>query len=148
MMKISLAEPADIPELCGLLSILFTQEAEFKPDFRKQADGLQKIIDNPQTGCIVKAEENGRIAGMVNILFTISTFTGGIVAVLEDMVVLPEHRGSGLGAEILKTAKNIAFDKGCSRITLLTDGTNTGAQRFYLKHGFSRSDMVVMRLNK
>lgn len=146
-MEITNADFDDIPELCGLLSILFTQEAEFLPDFEKQAAGLKKIIQTPETGCILKAVSNGRIAGMVNLLFTISTFTGGRVAILEDMVVIPECRGSGLGAKILDAAKQKAFDHGCTRITLLTDGSNTRAQKFYLKHGFERSDMVAMRFS-
>jgi len=137
----------DVPELCGLLTILFTQEEEFKPDFEKQAAGLQKIIENPSAGCIIKAVKNGRIIGMVNLLFTISTFTGGRVAILEDMVVLPDQRGSGTGAKILQAAKEKVKEEGCTRITLLTDGSNTGAQKFYKKHGFEQSDMVAMRLS-
>ncbi|ADD69270.1 GCN5-related N-acetyltransferase [Denitrovibrio acetiphilus DSM 12809] len=144
-MKISKATTNDIPELCGLLTILFTQEEEFKPDFKKQAEGLRNIIENPSAGCILKAEADGRIIGMVNLLFTISTFTGGKVAVLEDMVVLPEQRGTGTGAKILEAAKNTAKEEGCRRITLLTDGNNLLAQKFYKKHGFERSDMVAMR---
>lgn len=144
-MKIENALIEDVPELCGLLSILFTQEAEFRPDFKKQAAGLRHIIENPQAGCILKAVKNGRIIGMVNLLFTISTFTGGRVAVLEDMVVLPEMRGTGTGAKILQAAKDKAQEERCSRISLLTDGSNTRAQKFYNQHGFAKSDMVVMR---
>jgi GNAT superfamily N-acetyltransferase len=144
-LKISTATLSDVPELCGLLSILFTQEEEFKPDFQKQAEGLNKIIENPETGCILKAEADGRIIGMVNLLFTISTFTGGRVCILEDMVVLPEQRGTGTGAKILEAAKDKVKEMGCSRITLLTDGSNVRAQKFYKQHEFERSDMVAMR---
>ncbi|MFA7351482.1 MAG: GNAT family N-acetyltransferase [Methylotenera sp.] len=35
---------------------------------------------------------------------------------------------------------------GCKRITLLTDGGNEFAQRFYQKHGFTGSVMVPFRL--
>ncbi|MBC8019501.1 MAG: GNAT family N-acetyltransferase, partial [Verrucomicrobia bacterium] len=31
-MRITVAQQADIPELCRLLTILFSQEADFKPD--------------------------------------------------------------------------------------------------------------------
>lgn len=147
-MKIESATISDIPELCGLLSILFTQEEEFIPNLEKQAAGLSEIISDPHKGCILKAVENGRIAGMVNLLFTVSTFTGGRVAILEDMVVLPELRGSGMGANILRAAKEKAFAEGCTRLTLLTDGVNTRAQKFYRQHGFELSDMVVMRYSE
>lgn len=145
-MKIENAVIEDVPELCGLLSILFMVETEFRPDFQRQAAGLRQIIENPQTGCILKAVENGRIIGMVNLLFTVSTFTGGRVAILEDMVVLPDCRGTGAGASILQAAIAKVKAEGCNRITLLTDGSNTGAQKFYIRHGFQTSDMVAMRL--
>jgi len=144
-LKITTATISDVPELCGLLSILFTQEEEFKPDFQKQAEGLNKIIENPEAGCILKAEKDGRIIGMVNLLFTISTFTGGRVCILEDMVVLPDQRGTGTGAKILEAAKEKVKEMGCSRITLLTDGSNVRAQKFYKLNGFEQSDMVAMR---
>ncbi|PLX67455.1 MAG: GNAT family N-acetyltransferase [Denitrovibrio sp.] len=144
-MKIENAVLNDVPELCGLLTILFTQEEEFRPDFQKQAAGLNKIILTPEAGCILKASADGKIIGMVNLLFTISTYTGGRVAILEDMVVLPEYRGGGTGAKMLQAAKDKAAQEGCTRITLLTDGSNTGAQKFYKKHSFEKSDMVAMR---
>jgi GNAT superfamily N-acetyltransferase len=144
-LEITTATTEDIPELCGLLTILFTQEEEFKPDFEKQAKGLEKIIANPDAGCILKAVADGRVIGMVNLLFTISTFTGGRVCILEDMVVTPEYRGTGTGAKILEAAKDKVTEMGCSRITLLTDGSNVRAQKFYKQHGFSQSDMVAMR---
>jgi len=38
-----------------------------------------------------------------------------------------------------------AQEKGCKRMTLLTDHNNEGAHRFYKKHGFDTSTMVVFR---
>ncbi|MGQ0672875.1 MAG: GNAT family N-acetyltransferase, partial [Hyphomicrobium sp.] len=35
---------------------------------------------------------------------------------------------------------------GCRRITLLTDGDNAAAHRFYERAGFTRSAMVPYRL--
>ncbi len=94
---------------------------------------MNKIISNPDAGCIIKATADGKIIGMVNLLFTISTYTGGRVAILEDMVVLPEYRGSGTGAMLLQATKERVKLEDCTRITLLTDGSNTGAQKFYKK---------------
>jgi GNAT superfamily N-acetyltransferase len=144
-MEIKKAELKDIPELCGLLDVLFSQEVEFAPDEERQTAGLEKIISDPTTGFIVKATSNGRIVGMVNILFTISTFLGGRVAILEDMVVLPEMRGQDVGSRIISAAEIFAKEAGCERITLMTDNENTGGQRFYKRHGFTSSPMIPMR---
>jgi GNAT superfamily N-acetyltransferase len=146
MPTITQATAADIPALCELLTILFSQEAEFTPDLQAQARGLERIINNSEVGIVFVCKEEGRAVGMVNLLFTVSTALGETVALLEDMVVAPSHRGSGAGSQLLSHAIAVAKQQGCKRITLLTDADNADAQRFYARHGFARSDMIPLRL--
>ena len=143
-------EPATAPDilaLSALLAVLFTQEAEFTPNPRAHINGLARIIKHPELGSILVIREGDAILGMVNLLFTISTALGERVALLEDMVVSPPYRGVGMGSELLAYAISFARSQGCKRITLLTDGANEAAQRFYAKNGFSQSTMVPMRLS-
>ncbi len=144
-MEITPANESDIPDLCKLLNILFTQEIDFQPDMEAQSRGLARIIGNPETGLILVAREDSQALGMVNLLWTVSTALGERVALLEDMVVAPEARGTGVGSQILQQAIQYAKDHGCKRITLLTDRANTEAQRFYQKHGFDFSAMIPLR---
>lgn len=146
-MQITPANTSDIPALCDLLGILFSQEADFKPNHEAQSRGLARIISSPETGLIVVARQDNQIIGMVNLLFTISTALGDRVALLEDMVVSPNARGSGVGSHLLEQAIQFARLNGCKRITLLTDSTNESAQRFYQKHGFDFSAMIPLRLS-
>ena len=146
-MKIDQANLTDIPQLCILLDELFSQEAEFTPDHELQGRGLSKILSNEDIGVILVVRESDKVIGMVNILYTISTALGGRVGDLEDFVVLPEYRNSGIGSKLLSYALNFAKKRGCQRITLLTDDDNQDAHRFYLKNGFSRSSMVPFRRN-
>jgi len=146
-MQISIAKESDIPELCELLNILFSQEAEFSPDYTAQARGLSLIIRNPQVGQIFIARMNSQTMGMVSLLYTVSTALGERVCLLEDMVVLPDGRGTGIGSRLVDTAIKFARDAGCKRITLLTDRSNVNAQRFYKNHGFKSSDMLPFRLS-
>lgn len=140
------ASETDIPALSELLSVLFTQEVEFKPNDTAQRKGLSEIISNPHLGTILVARDGSNILAMVNLLFTVSTVIGERVAILEDMVVAPTARGTGIGSALLSYA--IEFAKSCSikRITLLTDRENQAAQRFYSRHGFTESTMVPLRL--
>jgi GNAT superfamily N-acetyltransferase len=147
MNPIQLAAPDDIPQLCSLLAILFTQEADFQPDEEKQSAALRKIIDNPGTGRILVLREGDSLIGMVNLLFTVSTACGGKVAILEDMIVHPSRHGIGLGSSLLQAAIALARDEGCQRITLLTDRANDSAIRFYQRQGFGMSEMIPLRLS-
>jgi GNAT superfamily N-acetyltransferase len=145
-MHIEQANPADIPALCELLSVLFAQEAEFSPDPVAQAKGLARIINNAEVGSVLVARQGGAVVGMVTLLFTVSTALGERVALLEDMVVSSQARGVGVGSKLLSQAIAFAKAEGCKRVTLLTDRSNESAQRFYGKQGFVLSGMVPMRL--
>jgi len=145
-MIITVATLHDIPMLCELLAILFSQEDEFSPDQEAQRRGLDQIVRHPEIGHILVARENGQVLAMATLLYTISTALGARVALLEDMIVLPEARGSGVGSQLLENAIRFARMHGCERITLLTDRDNESAKLFYQRHGFSISPMIPLRL--
>ena len=145
-MKLTKAIHSDIPELVELLKALFDQEAEFKPNSETQKKALRKIILDLNIGIILVARDDEKILGMINLLFTESTALGAKVAILEDMVVLANYRGEGIGSKLIDFAISEAKKEGCKRITLLTDIENTKAQSFYQKKGFVKSKMTPYRL--
>ena len=148
MAKIDFATLEDVPELVELLRILFKQEHDFVVDKARQEGGLFQIINSPQTGIVFVARSDDReVVGMVLLLYTISTVEGGPVGLLEDMMVRPDVRDAEIGKELLHAAAiDHARARGLLRLTLLTDSDNAGAQRFYARHGFTKSEMTVMRL--
>ncbi|HEX5150684.1 MAG TPA: GNAT family N-acetyltransferase [Parafilimonas sp.] len=147
--KIRIAQKMDIPQLVSLLEILFTQEADFKPDNDKQQKGLEMIIDNPdygKNGHILVAIMGGKIVGTVNLIYTSSTVEGAQVVTLEDMIINPGYRSFGIGTALLKHAIEFCKSQGHKRITLLTDHDNERAIHIYTKLGFTKSNMIPLRL--
>jgi GNAT superfamily N-acetyltransferase len=146
MNEITLAQSADIPEMVQLLDELFSQDIEFVPNHVNQQRGLEMIVNNPEAGEILVLKSGGSVIGMVSLLYSISTALGGKVAILEDMIITKNFQSKGLGSKLLDAAIDFAHDRGCMRITLLTDFDNETAQAFYRKFGFSKSAMIPMRL--
>lgn len=146
MQTIELARLSDLPQLAELLDLLFTQEADFQPDREKQLRGLRLILESPQAGVLFAARDGDEVIGMVSLLFTISTVEGGPACWLEDLIVRPDRRGSGLGSRLLRHLIDYARAHGFTRVALLTDKLNTGGIRFYRRHGFVPSEMTPMRL--
>ncbi len=144
--EFGLATKADIPQLVDLLGTLFSIEADFVPNADKQRRAVEMILGDPRTGVIYVAREGGRVVGMVSTLYTVSTAEGGKSAWLEDMVVLPECRGRGVGAQLLQYAVVGAREAGVRRITLLSDEDNALAHAVYAAEGFQFSGMRPMRL--
>ncbi len=145
MVAVRTAVKGDVSGCAELLGILFSQEHEFTADVEVQYRALSMIVSNPELGRIFVGEIDGVIQGMVMLLFTVSTFLGRKVALLEDMVVSPAWRGKGLGTLLIEHATDFARKEGFGRITLLTDCDNGAAQHFYQTQGFSKSEMVVFR---
>lgn len=144
-MKVERANIEDIPQLCELLKALFTQESDFEPDMERQITGLTEIISNPETGTIFVVRDSREIIGMVTLLFTISTALGGKVAILEDMIVSPNARGSGVGSHLLEYVESYSRNNNINRITLLTDHDNQISHNFYKNFNYEKSRMVVFR---
>lgn len=145
-LELGTATKKDLAQLVELLGMLFVQEADFVPDAAKQKRALEQILGDPRIGRIYVAREGGSVVGMVSTLYTVSTAEGGKAAWLEDMVVLPERRGRGVGAALLAHAVVGAREEGCLRLTLLSDEDNAQAHAVYASEGFQFSGMRPMRL--
>ena len=142
-------EPAtidDLPALTELVMELMEEEADFEPDRRKQEHGLRLILEQPNRGRIFVLRNDHQIIGMVNVLFTLSTAEGGMVILLEDLIIRPEHRACGYGGQLMDYVIEFAREKDFKRITLLTDRVSQPSQRFFEHHGFVYSEMIPMRL--
>lgn len=146
MLVVEEAKSSDIEPLIDLLTLLFSQEAEFTPHPELQRSGLRMILEDATIGIIFVLKEDGMIIGMVSLLWTISTALGGKVAFLEDMIIAPKYRGKGYGTLLVEATIEHAKKLTCKRITLLTDTHNHGAQRFYKRLDFDDSRMQPMRL--
>jgi GNAT superfamily N-acetyltransferase len=138
----------DLDALVALLGILFAQERELHPDPVRQRTGLSRILADPARGRIFVAEETatGTVVATCALLASESTFLGGPVAWLEDVCVLPDRRGHGIGRALLEHALAWARASGLARVTLLTDHDNVTAQALYASLGFTRSSMTAMRV--
>jgi len=81
----------------------------------------------------VVAEVDGRPVGFALFYPTYSTVLGRRGIHLEDLYVVEEHRGGGLGREILAHLAHLAVMRGCARLEWWVLRTNVAALRFYAR---------------
>jgi GNAT superfamily N-acetyltransferase len=136
----------DLDTLTALLKQLFSIEADFAVDVRRQRRGLALMLDGCQKHrCIKVAEADGEVAGMVAAQLLISTAEGGMAALIEDMVVDGRHRGRGIGRRLMAAIEAWARDHGAGRLQLLADRTNFSALDFYDKMGWRPTRLICLR---
>lgn len=63
----------------------------------------------------------------------------GPAGVLYDLLVAPEHRGSGAGSQLLQATLAALTRLGAPRVVLSTAERNGGAQQFFTRFGFRRT---------
>lgn len=146
---ISRGKAEDIPALVSLLKQLFAIEADFTFDCKKHETGLKLMMD----GCgkhrtvrvaQIKNAEGNKIVGMCTAQTRISTASGKITAVLEDLIVDEGHRNMGIGTALLKAMECWSKKIGIEQLSLLADKSNRPALSFYSTHNWKQTRMICL----
>jgi len=138
------AQDNDLNNLVRLLQILFSLETDFTVDEAKQRSGLEMMLDEHNSRCVMVAELDQKIIGMCTAQILVSTSEGGIAALIEDVVVDPDYRGQSIGRELLLSIENWALRRGAKRLQLLADQHNIPALAFYKSMNWKRTQLVCL----
>ncbi len=95
----------------------------------------------------VAVADDGVVVGMALWFLNFSTWRGTHGIHLEDLYVQPQHRGSGLGRELLRTLADLCVQRGYSRLEWSVLDWNTPSIEFYEAAGAVPMDgWTVFRL--
>ena len=81
----------------------FALMKQFRADEALLAEALALFVDRPDYGFIWLAYDDGIPAACVSAAYAIATETGGLVAALRDLWVVPDRRRRGIGSALLAT---------------------------------------------
>jgi GNAT superfamily N-acetyltransferase len=96
---------------------------------------------------VLLAEDDGHAVGFALFFHNFSTFLGRPGIYLEDLFVLPEQRGLGVGRMLLVRLARLAVERGCGRLEWAVLDWNRDAIGFYERLGARpNSDWTVYRL--
>ncbi len=129
------ATRADVPQILDFIRGLALYEREPDAVTATEAD-LERdgFGPNPFYFCLI-AEYEGVPAGFAFYFFNYSTWLGRPGLYLEDLFVLPEFRGLGIGKALLQRVAAIAVEKRCPRLQWEVLDWNTPAIEFYKAMG-------------
>jgi GNAT superfamily N-acetyltransferase len=93
------------------------------------------------------AEDDRQPVGFALFFHNFSTFLARPGIYLEDLFVIPEQRGRGVGRALLERLAQVAVDRGCGRLEWAVLNWNQDAIRFYERLGAKpNSEWTVYRL--
>ena len=128
-----LAQPGDEAEVAALIAAFRDSFDEREPPDEEIDRVVAELIGDQQTEFLLA----GRPAvGMAQLRFRLSVWTGREDAWLEDVFVVPQARGRGIGRALLEASVERARRRGCARIQLDTNEDNSVALALYASVGF------------
>ena len=108
---------------------------------------LKEWIFEKKKAEVIFAVENGKEVGFALFFHNFSTFLGRAGIYLEDLFVLPEHRGKGYGKALLKFLAKTTVERGCGRLEWCCLDWNKPSIDFYLSVGAkSLDDWTIYRM--
>lgn len=137
------AEEQDVPAIVRLTKEL--AEYEKLSEFCTiTVEMFSRLIFEEHSLSVLVAEQDGMTVGIASYYFyKISTFSGKKVLYLEDLYILPEFRGNGIGRRFIDELKKIAKEKNCGKIEWKCLQWNEPSLAFYDRIGASRDNEWV-----
>ncbi len=126
-------------------------------DFQGQRDAvktknedLRRYLssDRPPFECVL-AESHGNVVGFALFFTTFSTWSGHPGIYLEDLYVIPEKRGTGIGKQLVAELARIALERGYKRLEFISLMSNRSSYNFNQSLGAkTQSEWLRWRLTE
>jgi GNAT superfamily N-acetyltransferase len=141
------AEPKDVPVMAELIRQLARFE-KLEHEVVLTEDLVMEGLFGARPYAEARiAEEDGQPIGFALFFHTFSTFLARPGLYLEDLFVLPQHRGRGVGRALLAHLARVAAERGCGRLEWAVLNWNSEAIRLYERLGaHPNSEWTVYRL--
>jgi ribosomal protein S18 acetylase RimI-like enzyme len=130
---VRLATEKDAAEVARLMIGFRDWQGRASPDDASIRASVTRLLADPNTEYLLGGEPP---AGVLQLRFRHSVWTGTDDAHLEDLFVDAKARGSGLGRALVDAALERARDRGCARIELDANEANEPALELYRSVGF------------
>lgn len=113
-----------------IIDLAIYEKAEHEVLATEQTIKDSIFADNTHVYALI-CELDGQPIGSAIYFFNYSTWLAKSGIYLEDLYVMPEHRGKGAGVKLLKAMAAIAVEKDCARFEWSCLDWNTPSREFY-----------------
>lgn len=145
-LNIRFAQEADVQTILSFIHTL-AQYENLDHEVVATTEILHEWIFEKKKAEVLIAELDEKPVGFALFFHNFSTFLGRAGIYLEDLCVLPEYRGQGIGKAMLRRLAQITIERGCGRLEWACLDWNRPSIDFYLSRGARPMDeWTVYRL--
>jgi len=113
-------------------------------DEQGRRSSYSRFLDEPANGRIWLFEADQKFVGYMVLAFVFSFEYGGRNAFIDEIYVVPEYRGRGIGSRALQFAETTARAGGIVALHLEVSRNNSSAHKLYRRAGFSDHDRYLL----
>jgi len=132
-MHIRKATIEDEGRIISLMRKLLIPSGEVPESWNDEAGIFRRVIENPELGSILVAEEDGEIVGVTTLSYPTAIRCNGLYSCIEENIVDERCRGKGVGGKLLRAAIEEATSKGCDEIQV--NNPSKMGYPLYMRHG-------------
>ena len=142
MLAIRPANSADQESVLALLRI-YCDEANTPLSDQHLLAGLVPLLNENQHGVVLVAEEE-KIIGYSILTWGWGIESGGMEALVDEMLIHPSRRSEGIGEMLLQATLERAKQAGVKVVFLETEKDNPRSRKLYSKVGFEEESSIWM----
>jgi GNAT superfamily N-acetyltransferase len=125
--KVRNTNEADYPAILALIK----EMADFEHMTDKMVNSLDKLTaEKAYFNCFVAETIENKIVAYATYFYTYHTFVGKSLY-MDDLYVMKDYRGYGIGTKLIKKVIDFAKNSGCHRLRWQVSGWNSPAIKFY-----------------
>ena len=136
-MEPRLATVDDAEEVARLLHDFNTEYDTPSPGAAVLAPRLRSLLASRGTFAMLAGTP---AVGVGLVTLRTNVWYDGLVALLDELYVVPEHRSGGIGTAMIDLLLRTARERGVDLVEINVDAPDVDAQRFYERHGFHGVD--------
>jgi ribosomal protein S18 acetylase RimI-like enzyme len=142
------ARDEDLDELLPLFAGYQRFYGVEEPDDERNRAFFSRFLAPSDDGLLLAARhaETNEVVGFANLYWTFSSVGAEEHAVLNDLFVTEQARGTGAGRELIDAAAKASRERGMRRMSWETAPDNATAQRLYDRTGAAKATWLEYEL--
>ena len=137
------ATEADVPEVAAMMADFYAIDGYAFDAGRSEAN-LELFVRDRELGRLWLLLSGGAVVGYAALTFCFSFEFGGKTAFLDELYLVPEYRGRGLGKQAVEFVCRQAGKEAVRAVHLEVELHNGPGRRLYGRAGFQEHNRILM----